>query len=827
MIATISPAQSAVDETISTLQYAEQASGIHNKLAAASIHHVSRLTPTATPTADQRALGFGDLTAGLGGSGAAGGALDGCVEALEMRIEYLTQEVEEARDAFERKQKEIHELHARLDASETFNQELRAEAGALASIAGTAAENANRARGGAEAAFEAAREQVTCSLQLPLKALGDALAADARASDGRRAFAGQAFSQAQADEASAAGHRESLREAAAVLAAAFAEALPEHAAPLRRLLQGLEEVLTVRDGALVEALAFLATQLTGARAQLADSGPRRQAALEAAFGGAEMTLQGTLASSREDLAGLREEVAKVATSLREEGVLATAAFDRAESASEALAQADREKEVALVAAREAVANEVAALQRQRAVEQDMVAQLTTQREALAADIERMQASLSQLTISSKAAEARLAATREEQRQSRTRALGAALRGVEELLRAEFNALGQHFEDGVAPIQTHLEEVSSLSAEASATACTAVSQAVAASVQVAETTNAWASAGEAACKGIQVAERDAATASQACRDAASTAVQRLHQAGDSARSWADACRRDSDTLDQVKSVANRVLASQETLPSQWATSKEATTAVARAWVKDGADVISVLDVAAQQRATASEEASALSHEIQVHRASAEQHVNHWASDEETHQRALAECTQLCAGLAGAEAARGEARREALGVLADDFAATATTVAQRVDEVLQLATAAGECAAAVATDTEVHSGALAATQAAVGDVKVRAETIAARSTGAADAAAAVAWTSVRGVAVEAPCKTEAVRPSPREPVAVVGPLRPEIKENGPPARCSQVSRGAGKRWLAEKGAGGGIGPRPALRELQPGAVPGLMQ
>jgi len=119
MIATISPAQCAVDETISTLQYAEQASGIQNKPAAATLHHFGRnVSPAITPHGEPRAgVSFFSEAGGVAGGAAVADA--GVIETLEMRLEYLTQEVEEAQTAFERKQREVQDLHGRAEAAET------------------------------------------------------------------------------------------------------------------------------------------------------------------------------------------------------------------------------------------------------------------------------------------------------------------------------------------------------------------------------------------------------------------------------------------------------------------------------------------------------------------------------------------------------------------------------------------------------------------------------------------------------------------------------------------------------------------------------------
>eukprot|EP00930_Biecheleria_cincta_P006046 TRINITY_DN107027_c0_g1_i1.p1 TRINITY_DN107027_c0_g1~~TRINITY_DN107027_c0_g1_i1.p1 ORF type:complete len:768 (+),score=190.77 TRINITY_DN107027_c0_g1_i1:77-2380(+) len=102
LIATISPALAAVEETISTLTYAEQASGIQNKPVATSF---LRMTRGSGET-------HGDLTVS---------SLSGCSTdwaEVELKIMYLTQEVEEAQAALARKYSEVQEHVERAERAE-------------------------------------------------------------------------------------------------------------------------------------------------------------------------------------------------------------------------------------------------------------------------------------------------------------------------------------------------------------------------------------------------------------------------------------------------------------------------------------------------------------------------------------------------------------------------------------------------------------------------------------------------------------------------------------------------------------------------------------
>jgi kinesin family protein 11 len=105
IIATLSPAMNAVEETISTLTYAEQASGIRNRPVASSLLRTHRTLVT-----DSR-----DTSGGASNSGC--GATDWAE--LELKVAYLTQEVEEAQAALARKYQETQRIEENLKNSRT------------------------------------------------------------------------------------------------------------------------------------------------------------------------------------------------------------------------------------------------------------------------------------------------------------------------------------------------------------------------------------------------------------------------------------------------------------------------------------------------------------------------------------------------------------------------------------------------------------------------------------------------------------------------------------------------------------------------------------
>lgn len=109
VIATISPALAVVEETISTLTYAEHAAGIQNRPVASSMLRM----PSGGVICDN----YGDLTPA---------AMDASSE-LDMKVAYLSQEVEECQGALARKQQEVQELTERAEGAEEELEESRLE----------------------------------------------------------------------------------------------------------------------------------------------------------------------------------------------------------------------------------------------------------------------------------------------------------------------------------------------------------------------------------------------------------------------------------------------------------------------------------------------------------------------------------------------------------------------------------------------------------------------------------------------------------------------------------------------------------------------------
>lgn len=109
LIVTVTPAANAVEETISTLAYAEQATGIVNRPTIRSLLNTQRSSDLNTDTSISPA---GDTME---------------VAELHMKISYLSQEVDEAQSLLERKRVEAQVLSDRADRAEAEAAAMRQE----------------------------------------------------------------------------------------------------------------------------------------------------------------------------------------------------------------------------------------------------------------------------------------------------------------------------------------------------------------------------------------------------------------------------------------------------------------------------------------------------------------------------------------------------------------------------------------------------------------------------------------------------------------------------------------------------------------------------
>ena len=114
IVATLSPSVTAIEESISTLNYAQAAHGIINKPVSAS--YMSQSTNASSM---------------LSGSGAPGSGQVGSIEKwseLETRLEYMTMQVEEAKAALARKHMQQQELVERAETAEIERKKFEQQA---------------------------------------------------------------------------------------------------------------------------------------------------------------------------------------------------------------------------------------------------------------------------------------------------------------------------------------------------------------------------------------------------------------------------------------------------------------------------------------------------------------------------------------------------------------------------------------------------------------------------------------------------------------------------------------------------------------------------
>lgn len=366
IIATLSPSALAVDESTSTLQYAQMAMGIQNKPVAMSYLKMAGID------------GVG--AAGSAGTGSGGGSIEEWSR-MEMRLAYMESQVAEAQSALARKHAALAGAEKRADDAEGRE---RATAAELAQVRTALVDAVARAERGEaerdEALAEAERRAavLAATRQTEAKLTGEARALlGALKSSGRECetLEGMLRSHAQDEQQRRLDSNAFARETAAALeklggaSEAHASALGERAraatAALRAQLD--EASATVREAAesVARATEDARTRATAASAHVstnADGASEERGAVSAAAEGARDALLGAL---RARLDAARSAVSEVEVSLQ---ARANDVRAREEERARAMAEAGGALEKLLCAHAEAdadaaakIADEVSAL----------------------------------------------------------------------------------------------------------------------------------------------------------------------------------------------------------------------------------------------------------------------------------------------------------------------------------------------------------------------------------------------------------------------------------------------------------------------------------
>eukprot|EP00928_Gymnodinium_smaydae_P045372 TRINITY_DN3025_c0_g1_i2.p1 TRINITY_DN3025_c0_g1~~TRINITY_DN3025_c0_g1_i2.p1 ORF type:complete len:1414 (-),score=387.23 TRINITY_DN3025_c0_g1_i2:89-4330(-) len=824
MIATISPSQSAVDETISTLQYADQAAGIVNKPVAPML--------TRSDSAS--------LTPGGGACGVPSSVHGDCradTRELELRVEYLAQEVEEAHVAFEQKRREAQELHQQVEATETkylgavgelkeaqrqlaergyvlarttaFADErvqdverltgaldaarqrcknlasqlsdreadavaVRAQARAVCDagarsvgeLTGVAREAQRQATAQAEACDSAHREAVSglhdaaarqataledvtatargveakvqarlaASLRgsaeepaqsnagadnsASMAALQDVTQAFMKEAEDHRAAVRQAASEVTAAAEAASLRRERLAAALEDMGAARAAGAAGRAPALARSLEELAAQLPARVNAAAGALSRTGARLEELKAEIPRAAAAADGSAREALVSADARLTKAWSEAADQLVQLREIVVDAASRLRNESA-ATATEQLLSQATAAFDGRLARELGALAASREAIAAEVRDLRQQAAVGEETVAALSRQREVLAAEVQRLQTSVASLATGADAATAEMASLQEAQRQRRDQALGAILRGVEELVGSELRLLGEDFVTSAEPARARLGDLSAGAQGLQSGLASLGSEAAQSALETSNAVQSLSSSLRGACDKVEKAQLGAAEAARATEAAVAATREDLEGVAAKVRSWGDAVEGVAGSLDEAAGAAAALEAMHEAPRRHWAAAQEAV-AAALGDLRDhvAGPARGGLEAAAGHSEVVSQELAAVVEAFSGHRESVGDVLTQLSSDEELtngqlsgllalarDQGSLGEQEAARCGAAAAAAAEGA---EALAAGAQRSAAcglegwrAAFGVAQEVSDASLRAAAVAEETAAVRT------------------------------------------------------------------------------------------------------------------------------
>jgi len=574
VIATISPALASAEETLSTLNYAEQASSIKNRPVANSLYKTLNRAGTA-PAALQS-----DLKA-------TGGVCDWAE--LEMKVAYLTQEVEEAQAALAKKYHESQELGEELEKARA-----------------TATERAKE--------LESARRQVEEIGFLRMCADEDAdrlSMAAARFGDAHLAALSYAEDLAdrltlQREEASAA--KVQARQACAALEAALAEvsassnscakALAEetravHAAHQEAALVSGEQLQTEHEilsglvkrviGGASEAEKLLARATSGALDEAPGQADKEDAlgALEGVLAQAPLvqqlrTVQDLALGQQGEVAAMAERCAEdVDTSMAMHGRLLEAtgeaaalhnstmkerpaALERAlESLGCSLAERGGAAAELCKAAKLGLTREIEELRGHRAKEEALLAALVQQRESLQEEVGQVSEALAQ-------AKAELASTREKQ----TAMLEAQERGHKKLLKDVAGVLGGHLSglraelaEGTASICHSLDAASDFAAQAGEAVARAEERTVSLGAEASQVATAWGRDLDDRCDALDAAATRGSEGYEALEALLAEVAASRAEAAEQAGAWAQQGEAHAEALADLGRIGAELGASE--------------------------------------------------------------------------------------------------------------------------------------------------------------------------------------------------------------------------------------------------------------------------
>eukprot|EP00929_Paragymnodinium_shiwhaense_P121902 TRINITY_DN9432_c0_g1_i1.p1 TRINITY_DN9432_c0_g1~~TRINITY_DN9432_c0_g1_i1.p1 ORF type:complete len:1214 (+),score=361.85 TRINITY_DN9432_c0_g1_i1:106-3642(+) len=654
VIATISPALSAVEESISTLNYAQQASGIKNKPVA-----TSSLKALRDPRLNSEAVGA--VVATLSGS---------TVADMEMKIVYLQQEVEEAQCALARNyhrmeeaEKEASSKSAEMDRlcdligdMQGGVEELGTDLQTLRADVQAGSEQVAAAACGASASLEAmsaaissgrasAAEHLEGSVTTPLACHAKGLAADAAAAQEHR-LRQEALSDSFGRQAEASSQeRQTLQSKLANVAAQHEADVSEQSTAMSNTLKHLGVALSSRSDIAGTCLKTLNALAVGLHDELPTSTQKCRERLEGSFAAA----QSELTQNWEDCsARLRRAVGELGST---SGELTKANASEQVGASIGKASAELSTSIgaeirALEAVKEQVSREVAELLLQKDAERALVSLLENQRQSLRSEVDELTCSLGSLRDELKAARSSLAGVRESQRQARAQALDAIMKSAASQLELMEEALEQRSE----ALDGSLEQ-SALCAEKAAAAARAAEQKSAKAGQTAcEMVAQMGTAIDRHCSAMSASQESAWSAAEKVGKVTAEAVERHTSLRRDVAAWGAACATAATSVEGVSSGLSTLRSAQEAVASRWSALREEMVAGSSHWAAEGQRFCEQVGRLVQHGEAGAAAICELKDSVDGQRSKAEEHVAAAIAAGGKQSRALADGSAFAAAAA---------------------------------------------------------------------------------------------------------------------------------------------------------------------------------
>lgn len=682
VVATVSPAMSSVDETISTLNYSMQASGIKNKPVASSMLKVLRDPSLANVT-------------GLNG---------GNMAELDIKISFLQQELEEAQSALARSYNEHKELNDRLEVAESdlasksaevdkasavisgmqdsldlvtselatksaemdqankilhnmhsclrqgdlYVKELQAEvksnsqeleASACDTMTTMESSTAQVLR-----SFKMYQEQLSENIQTPLAAHVENIKSDVTVVQSHCGEAEVSVKHCSARAQEAVDTRQSLLAQLAHASSSHQTCLDEQVPALSTALETVGSTLTLhRD--------TTACNLQSMNATLHDMNERMPPAmtvchqrLSEALKCADAhltTSQKALSSRLDSVMGCLSETSKKEQEGNEAELLVASI-----SATSKDLQAVLVAEVAkLVDIRNTVSQEVSDLQKLRTSEQAIVDLLAQQRNSLHNEVTELSSLLGVVKQDLSSACDELATVRDEQRNSRARVLQAVMATVSQ----ELDNMGHELDSKTTGITDRLRtgiestcRIANVAENACQDCCNLGEKATGMVGQ-------WGEAVQAHCAAVHNTHDLSKQAEAAISHASKCAVEQHAHIQEKVTSWGATCRATVAAIDDTVVELNIAKSAEKDAQTQWEESRCQVEKYAKDWADEVCQVGNQIGVVTSKCSMVDEALADLSRGVSAKIELATSHSNSWAQKDADHAVALYEVTEFAVAL----------------------------------------------------------------------------------------------------------------------------------------------------------------------------------